>query len=162
MWVLVAVALAIVLIALIVANQWSSSPTVPTASRPNGAAPAGQEQEGTSTPPSAGAVNEILVESQGPASSVRVAFVSLLENGFVVVHEETDGIPGAILGVSGFVRAGANKDISVSLSRSSKSGEKLLAILHGDDGNERFDERKDEAIKVAGGGLVVFPFTIGK
>ncbi len=54
-------------------------------------------------------------------------------DGFVVIHEDSGGMPGAILGFAA-VAAGVSTDVSVELDRPVTDGERLHAMLHFDAG----------------------------
>jgi len=71
--------------------------------------------------------------------------VVYLENpGFVVIHEDSAGTPGKILGASSLVPAGETKNVPIALSRATKDGEIIYVMLHLDDGDGKFDAAKDK------------------
>lgn len=89
--------------------------------------------------------NAIYVMAQLPSDAVAVEVVRLERSGFVVIHEDVAGVPGAILGTSGLLRAGETENpASITLSRVTKDGETIFAMLHLDDGDGVFDAAKDK------------------
>ena len=83
--------------------------------------------------------NAVVVTEQRPGNTVTASIVYLAAPGYVVIHEDVDGKPGAIIGASALLQAGENLNIRVTLSRSTEDGQKLHAMLHADtDGNGSF------------------------
>ncbi len=90
-------------------------------------------------------VNAIYVAEQAPSRTLSVAVVHLEKPGFVAIHEDAAGAPGGILGVSGALPAGeTNKVAAIPLSRLTRDGETLYAMLHLDDGDGVFNAVKDK------------------
>ncbi len=88
--------------------------------------------------------NAIYVADQMPARTVAVAVVRLAQPGFVAIHQDVNGMPGKILGVSGLLLAGETKNLPpIALSRETANDETFFAMLHRDDGDGTFDEAKD-------------------
>jgi hypothetical protein len=86
--------------------------------------------------------------------------------GWVVIHEDDDGSPGAVIG-NAAVSDGTSTDVSVTLDRDAEDGETLYAMLHDDspeDGEYSFDpsasEPEDPPALDADGEVVVDPFTV--
>lgn len=102
------------------------------------------------SPPAVGAVlvggNAVAVGDQAPGATVAVSFVTLVESGWVVVHEERDGAPATILGARRF-DAGSNQSGTVELLRPTEEGRVYFAMLHADDGDRQFDHTKDLPIR---------------
>ncbi len=105
--------------------------------------------------------NAIYVDDQLPGRSVSIAVVRLEKPGFVVIHEDNVSKPGKILGTSGALPAGEIKNITpIVLSRMTKDGETLYAMLHLDDGDGVFDSAKDKpALDSLSGQPVMMIFT---
>jgi len=108
--------------------------------------------------------NSIFVADQTPAQNVRVAIVRLEKPGFVVIHEDRDGSPGTILGSSELIATGETRDILISLlSRPTRDGEFLYAMLHTDNGDGVFDAAQDTpVIDPVGNEPVMTIFSIGE
>ena len=99
--------------------------------------------------------NAVVVSEQKPSSTVTGSVVYLAAPGFLVIHEDADGAPGAILGASAVLQAGENTEVPVTLSRASRDGERLYAMLHSDvDGNGTFDAAVDLPVQSALGGPI--------
>ncbi len=103
--------------------------------------------EPVSTSDSAGLIigrNAIYVAEQSPSRTVSVAVARLENSGFVAIHEDNADKPGKILGVSSVLPAGETKNLTpIALSRVTKDGETLYAMIHPDDGDGVFDPVKD-------------------
>lgn len=76
--------------------------------------------------------NAIVVTEQKPGSIATASLVFLATPGFVVIHEDSNGAPGAVLGSSAILQLGENSDVKINLSRVTRDGEKLHAMLHAD------------------------------
>lgn len=66
-----------------------------------------------------------------PPDAVTVAEVVSAGPGFVVIHEDDEGVIGAVIGVAE-VGNGANLDVVVELDRAVRQKERLYAMLHRD------------------------------
>lgn len=89
--------------------------------------------------------NAIYVAELAPSRTLTVTMVRLERPGFVAVHEDAAGVPGRILGVSGRLPAGETDNLTpIPLSRLTRDGETLYAMLHLDDGDGVFDAAKDK------------------
>lgn len=107
--------------------------------------------------------NAIYVADQAPSEHVAVGFVVLENPGFVVIHEEQGGEPGAILGRSALIGAGEANDLPpVLLSREARDGETLFVMLHRDDGDGAFDPVKDVPVRDTGDNPLMMQFWIDK
>lgn len=91
--------------------------------------------------------NAIYISEQTSGDSVSVQIVRLKNPGFVAVYEDFESKPGKILGVSGLIEAGEKENLPpIILSRPTKGGETIYAILYLDDGDGRFDMVNDEQV----------------
>ncbi|MEK7208263.1 MAG: hypothetical protein AAB699_01805 [Patescibacteria group bacterium] len=100
--------------------------------------------------------NAIYVEEQAPSRTLAVAVVRLEKPGFVLVHEDTSGAPGGILGRSALLPAGETNNLAtISLSRLTRDGETLYVMIHLDDGDGVFDAVKDKPALDSVGALPV-------
>lgn len=105
--------------------------------------------------------NAVVTTQQRPSSTVKVAQAFLVKPGYVAIHEDQDGKPGAILGVSAYLESGETTNIAVPLSRSTADGEKLWSMLHLENTNDTtFDEVKDAPVKSVSGGPLMGSFEI--
>ena len=99
--------------------------------------------------------NAVVTPEQRPGTNVAVAQVYLAAPGYVVIHEDSNGEAGAILGSSALLQVGENNNVSVTLSRASKDGEKLWAMLHSEkDGNTTFNVQTDTPVESRTGGPI--------
>lgn len=103
----------------------------------------------------------IAVTDYSAGETVTVAMVVLSKPGYVVVHADTDGAPGAVVGNSVYLPAGESSNVVVSLSRVSVGGEVLYAMLHTDDGDRIYDFPGDDLpTKDEEGNVVLMKFTV--
>jgi hypothetical protein len=91
------------------------------------------------------------IPPQKPGNIVHVDFVDQQQPGFVVIHTNDEGIPGAVLGVSSMLPLGHSEGITVPLIRETEVGETLFATLAQDNGNGIFEESADSPIFDASG-----------
>lgn len=99
--------------------------------------------------------NSIAVSSQGETNLLFTSMVELEAPGYVVVHEDSNGQPGRILGVSGIIGPGMVHGAPVSLSRSTTAGEKIYAMLHKDNGDRTFSLADDQPVQSNQGGPIM-------
>ena len=103
----------------------------------------------------------IVVSDQTGGSSVTIDSASLVGSGYIVIHEQKDGELGPVIGHSSLYSAGTYKNISVTLDRTSTSGETLYGMLHDDDGNGDYEfPGADTPTKNNAGEVVVLPLAI--
>jgi len=104
--------------------------------------------------------NAIYVADQRVGLSLNVSFAILGSDGYVVIHEDTGGVFGSIIGASEMLISGEGKDFSVTLSRYGIDGETLYAMLHSDNGDGEFNPSDDLPIKDNSGSTVFMRFMI--
>jgi hypothetical protein len=91
--------------------------------------------------------NAIYVGEQQPGQKISVSMARLEKPAFVVIHEDRAGAPGRILGVSVLLHAGhIENPAPIALSRLTKDGETVYAMLYFDDGDRVFDANDDKAV----------------
>lgn len=69
-------------------------------------------------------------DQETDGKSVVVDDVTLPEGGYVVIHEATDGGPGAVLGHSQYLEPGTYKEVDVTLDSSLSKSQDLVAMAH--------------------------------
>ena len=116
--------------------------------------------EETATVP--GEKNLVLVSDYTAGKTATVARVVLEKPGYVMIHEDASGKPGAIIGTSAFLPAGESSDVVVNLKRASNDGEVLYAMLHMDDGDGKFNATVDVPLTDSSGNVVVMNYTVEK
>lgn len=105
--------------------------------------------------------NAVIATDQRPGTIVTVAQVYLAAPGYVIIHEDKDGEAGAIIGSSSLLKTGENNDVKVTLSRTSKDGEKLWAMLHSElNNNSVFEITTDNPVQSRLGGPIMGWFQI--
>lgn len=121
----------------------------------------GEQEQGEPLVSSTDGQNTVVVADQEPGSSVTVDLVVLVNSGFVVIHEDADGAPGADIGHSAAL-IGSNQDVVVSLERPSRESETLHAMLHRDANDNSIYEfpGADVPLKDKEGKVIVVPFQI--
>lgn len=110
----------------------------------------GRSKESDSTSDTSGLIisnNAIYASEQMPGYNVSIQIVRLEKPGFVVIHENSDGATGKILGVSNLIEAGETENLSpITLSRLATDGQTLFAMLHFDDGDGNFNSANDKPV----------------
>jgi hypothetical protein len=104
--------------------------------------------------------NLVLVSDYTAGKTATVASVLLENPGYVMIHEDVSGKPGAIIGTSALLPAKESLDVVVNLKRASKEGEVLYAMLHTDDGDGKFNETGDTPLTDSSGNTVMTSFTV--
>lgn len=120
-----------------------------------------QVEEGTNTSAMLAEENAVIVSEQRPGARVHGLAV-LAAPGYLVIHEDKDGAPGAILGASALLPAGETST-EVTLSRAARDGETLHAMLHFEKGsNTTFSAAEDTPVPSSAGGPISGWFIISK
>jgi len=83
--------------------------------------------------------NAIFIAEQKPGANIFVSLVANDAPAFVAIRESNQD-DGKVLGTSDLLKGGENAEFNITLSRTSKDGEKLYASVHADDGDGEFDE----------------------
>ena len=99
--------------------------------------------------------NAVVVSEQKPGTTVTGSLVYLRAPGYLVIHEDNKGEPGAILGASALEPAGKSTNVKVVISRASIDSETLHAMLHFEKaGNSTFSGSEDPPVQSSLGGPV--------
>ena len=104
--------------------------------------------------------DSIFVANQKPGRFVNVGRAALSKKGYVAIHQEEAGAPGAIIGFGGLLNPVESKNLSVTLNRKSVAGESLYAMLHWDNSNGSFNPTEDMAATDKDGNAVMAKFMI--
>jgi hypothetical protein len=110
----------------------------------------------TETVSDANEVNRIVVADQYPGNVVYVSSIQLANGGWVEIHKDNAGMPGAIIG-STYVEKGISP-VKITLSEKTQDGQLYYVMLHSDDGDKKFEVLKDLPIKDSKGNIVMKPF----
>ena len=84
---------------------------------------------------------------------------TLIEPGFVTIHQSIGGAPGPIIGSSAYLEPGSDVGMTLILSERMETDTKYVALLHVDDGDARFNTADD--MPVTSGGTSVRSDFIG-
>ncbi len=107
------------------------------------------------------APNAVYVGEQIPGRQVVVGMAALVSPGYVVIHEATpEGKPGAIIGNSSLIEEGSGRNIPVTLTRETKDGDLLLAMLHAEMGGDGFSPSTDIPAQDGMGNAVFMIFQV--
>ncbi len=98
-------------------------------------------------------VNRIIVSDQYPGNVVYISSVQLANSGWVEIHKDNAGTPGAIIGSAWFDK-GVNPG-KVTLTEKTVDGSTYYAMLHSDDGDKKFDSAKDLPLKDSKGNVIM-------
>lgn len=92
------------------------------------------------------------------AMEVLVGFAVMKDAGFVVVHADDDGVPGAAIGTSALLPAGGGEHVTVTLQEALEDGEIYYAVLYRDDGDGGFDATEDRQVTDASNNVILMTF----
>lgn len=98
-------------------------------------------------------VNRIVMADQYPGNVVYVSSVQLANDGFVVIHANNNGQPGAVLG-SAFLAKGVNP-ARITLTSPMVDGSSYFAVLYSDNGDKSFNASQDLPIKDSRGNIIM-------
>lgn len=90
--------------------------------------------------------NAIYVTEQAPGQHVVISVVRLKKAGYVVIHEDAVGAPGKVLGASSLLSNAEIKNLPIALSRATQDNETVYAMLHFDNGDEKFNAADDKPV----------------
>lgn len=103
--------------------------------------------------------NAIFVDNQASGAKEVVVGLVILENpGYVVIHANDDGLPGEIIGVSGWVIDGA-EHFFVNLDEELQDGEIYYAMLHSDNGDQNWSPANDVPVTDSDDNVILMTFT---
>ncbi|OHA23967.1 MAG: hypothetical protein A3B11_01855 [Candidatus Taylorbacteria bacterium RIFCSPLOWO2_01_FULL_44_26] len=105
-----------------------------------------------------GEINRIVMSDQYPGNVVYVSSVQLARPGWVVIHTNENGKPGKVIG-SSYFEAGINPG-RITLTQPAVEGGTYYAMLHTDDGDKKFNETTDVALKDASGNIIMKLFRV--
>ena len=103
-------------------------------------------------------VNRIVVSDQYPGNVVYISSVQLANPGWVEIHKDNAGTPGAVIG-SAYFAAGINPG-KITLTENTVDGGTYYAIIHSDDGDKKFDVTKDLPLKDSNGNVIMKVFHV--
>lgn len=98
-------------------------------------------------------VNRVVIGDQFPGNVVFLQSVQLANGGWVAIHKDNAGKPGAVIG-SMYFDKGINTG-KITLTQSTVDGGIYYAMLHTDDGDKVFSETKDEPLKDSKGAVIM-------
>lgn len=111
--------------------------------------------------PTSGEENSIRGEDQLAGENASMDMITFDREGWVVIHEDNEGAPGAILGAA-WLPAGSHKNVNIALLRNTEPGRRYYAMLHHEvnDGSKShlFDLGKDLPMQDAGGNIIMISF----
>lgn len=159
LWGIVVAVVIVILVGIAV-----SRPKTAEAPTPAGTLEVSSPSPAATTSPSPTALGPLVsVSTQAAGTSVTVDKATLAKNGFIAIHTDDKGKPGPVIGHSALLKAGPNTAIAVKLSRRTRNGETLYAMLHTDvNGNGAYEFPGADVPTTDSTGAVVSPsFTVG-
>ncbi len=144
-WVVTAIVIIVLIIIgfLVFGNKKSETPTTGDNNTP------ANDQTGT--------INRIVMSDQYPGNVVNLSSVQLAQPGFVVIHKDSNGTPGAVIG-STYFDAGINPG-KVTLTQPTTDGSTYYAVLYTDtNGDKKFEQGTDQPLKDANGSVIMKVF----
>lgn len=140
-WVVtVIVIIALIVIGIMVFSKDKSTDTV-------------TDTTGTTPTTATAGVNRVVMSDQYPGNLVYLSSVQFEKGGWVVIHADNKGQPGAIIGQTYFDK-GINPG-RVTLTTATVEGGTYYAMLHSDDGDKKFDATKDLPLKDSNGNIIM-------
>ena len=103
---------------------------------------------GKLNPSMVGTEEAVTVRDQAAGDSVAVASVTLMQQGWVAIRDDSGRVLGAAL-----FGAGTWSDVSVPLLRATSASSSYQVLLYADDGNKQFDLHKEILITDQNGGV---------
>lgn len=97
--------------------------------------------------------NGIVMADQYPGNVVYLSSVQLAKGGWVVIHKDDNGQPGAIIG-SAWAPSGITP-VKVTLTDPLIDGGTYYAMLHSDNGDQKFNASDDLPLKDGKGNVVM-------
>lgn len=95
--------------------------------------------------------NAIVVMEQRLSDKVTMTAINMEKAGFVIIHKDAGGKPGAIIGVSKWFPSGQYANEDIGTTETLLEGVDYYAKLYVDDGNGIFDPKNDKpAVNFAG------------
>ncbi len=141
----------IVIIALIVLGYYMfSSKSIPTTNNEDS-----MKVENTQASKE---INRVMVSDQFPGNIVYISSVQLAQPGFVVIHKDNAGTPGAIIGYQYFEKG--TYPGKITLTSNTIEGGIYYAMLHSDNGDKKFDAAKDLPLKDSTGNTIMKLFRV--
>ena len=142
-WVVTAIVIVVLIVAGVMAwgGKSSQAPTTSDTSATN------------SNSATTGSANSIIMADQYPGNVVYVSSVQLSQPGWVVIHEDNNGQPGAIIGEA-YAGAGISP-VKVILTSPTIDGHSYYAMLHSDNGDKKFDVSVDLPLKDQNGNIIM-------
>lgn len=114
------------------------------------------ENPGTTTTTTTGGLNRVVMSDQYPGNVVYLSSVQFENPGWVAIHKDNAGQPGAIIGYAYFDK-GINPG-RVTLSEPMIEGGLYYAMMHSDNGDKAFDATKDLPLRDGNGNIIMKPF----
>ena len=118
----------IILIIVLVGIYWAMNSGTPA---PAPATTTDTQQTTTNTTTTTAPVASIAAGDQAAGKVVMVSSVVLPVDGFIVVHKELNGAPGAVIGTLA-LKAGSYTNQSIPLTEAIKAGQNVYPMLHPD------------------------------
>ncbi|MFA6432384.1 MAG: hypothetical protein WCV82_01000 [Candidatus Paceibacterota bacterium] len=100
--------------------------------------------------------NGIVMSDQYPGNVVYLSSVQLAKGGWVAIHKDSNGQPGAIIG-SAWAAAGISP-VKVTLTEPMIDGGTYYAMLHSDNGDQKFNASDDLPLKDAKDNIIMRVF----
>jgi hypothetical protein len=106
--------------------------------------------------------NAIYVAEQRPGNTIVINNVNIVPKGYVVIHESKDSVPGKIIGYTALDAGTQTTKLKVTLDRDVTDGEELIAMLHADNGDGKFDAATDSPVQDSMGNPLFMVFSVFK
>jgi hypothetical protein len=159
--------LVFIAVAVLVASIILSNPSTP-ANAPQSEAELEQPQSQAPLPKSRREAFEemlangnagVLVQDQSADTDIRIDKVVLPQEGFVAIHADAGGVPGAVVATSGVLSSG-EQTVTITSDKALNSGGVYYAVVYVDDGDGVFQTPQDTALTDEQGSVVSMSFLV--
>jgi hypothetical protein len=144
----------VIIILVILGYKMFSGPSTPATENTENA----ETTDTTTTNTNPATTNRIMIVDQAPGDKVYISSVQLANGGFVVIHKNDAGKLGAVIG-SKYFEKGIYPG-QITLSTPTTEGGIYYAVLYTDDGDKKFDIKKDAPLKDSAGNVIMKPFKV--
>lgn len=92
----------------------------------------------------------ITVENQPDDLAIVTLNAELVAPGWITIHESLAGAPATIVGTSTYIEAGVHENFVIQLTEEMAPGYRYIALLHADNGDQRFEILEDLPVETNG------------
>jgi len=99
--------------------------------------------------------NRVTLAETESGNTVTVASAALTKSGYIVIYKVNSNGESSVVGQSDLLKAGAHSDVKVQVNAPLAEKQAVVAVLHEDDGDEKFEYPDADLYLENSGGLIV-------